>query len=97
MQLIIKSIWFTVYIVKQPLMALFSYNVLFSHFTPHDAILGNSLMHVQYVRIIHKKQKENSHKSTTWSERLNEENKSYKLNRSIVSKTAEPGEGARGP
>lgn len=80
-------------------MALFSFNVLFSHFTPHDAILGSSLMHVQYVRITHKKkQKENSHKSITWSERLNEENKSYKLNRSIVSTRAEPGGGgARGP
>ena len=26
-------------------------------------------MHVQHVRITHKKQKENSHKSITWSER----------------------------
>ena len=30
-----------------PMIDLFSLYVLFSHFTPRDATLGNSLMHVQ--------------------------------------------------
>ena len=51
------------------MMDLFSLYVLFSHFTPRDATLGDSLMHVKNVRITYeKKQKENSHGNITWSE-----------------------------
>lgn len=36
---------------------LFSLYVLLSHFTPREAIVGNSLTHVQNVRIIYEETK----------------------------------------
>ena len=60
-------------------MDLFSLYILFSHFTPCDATLGNSHMHVHMYALLMKRQKENSHENITWSEM---ENKMYKLKRS---------------
>ena len=56
------------------LIDLFSLCVLFSHFRPRDATLGNSFFLMSSyaranVRItIEKKQKENSHEGITWCE-----------------------------
>lgn len=47
---------------------LFSLYVLFPHFTPRDATLGNNLMHVQMYAKLMKRLMENSHQNITWSE-----------------------------
>ena len=62
-------------------MDLFSWYVMFSHFTPRDATRGNSLFQMSsyaranvriknYARanVLKKKQKANSHEGITWSE-----------------------------